>query len=340
MAMAKHMNQKVWNNDSGAYNPKAPVYISPQAGGFGIYESDDARCSHLLPSDLQAHLDHIVYGEDPMNHKEWKEPECSEVYSNVFFPKGSAQAKGRNKMDVAQDVNVQQIQLHNFLPPQRVGLVPPPPPMSAGADPLLAPRMDSQGTEVSWTAKQLQPADRSTRQPPQQQHQQQQQLQLQQQNQAAISPAEMAELHKAGECRPCLYLNSKASCLYGFSCRFCHMPHPKKNRPRPCKAKRTQCKQIVNMLHTVFTEDSREFQEASLRLSSESSYMRSILGGKQSPSTGKPGEENASAQPEFDAKDGNQVCSRRDLGALFGESAASLLAGGGHHRGRRAQTGN
>mmetsp|Transcript_130707 Transcript_130707/g.227213 ORF Transcript_130707/g.227213 Transcript_130707/m.227213 type:complete len:145 (+) Transcript_130707:2-436(+) len=88
-----------------------------------------------------------------------------------------------------------------------------------------------------------------------------------------------SQLHASGACKPCLYLNSRVGCCIGRYCRFCHLPHPKKKRPRPCKAKRTQCKQIVNMLCTVFGPDSRQFEEASQKLSSESQYMRSILGG-------------------------------------------------------------
>lgn len=93
--------------------------------------------------------------------------------------------------------------------------------------------------------------------------------------------ANVSDLHGIGECRPCLYLNSKSGCLNGSDCRFCHLPHSKKSRPRPCKAKRNQCKQIVSMLHTVFGHDSQEFHQASERLATESSYMRSILGKVQ-----------------------------------------------------------
>jgi hypothetical protein len=120
-----------------------------------------------------------------------------------------------------------------------------------------------------------------------------------------------AELHAIGECKPCLYLNSKMGCLNGEGCRFCHLPHPKKNRPRPCKAKRNQCKQMVNLLNTLFSQDSQEFQDASERLSGESYYMRSILGrAQQQP----PQSENAPAQSS-------------DKGVLFGTYAAAMLSG-------------
>lgn len=32
--------------------------------------------------------------------------------------------------------------------------------------------------------------------------------------------------HNAGQCRPCLFFQSKQGCLSGKSCRFCHMAHP------------------------------------------------------------------------------------------------------------------
>lgn len=92
-----------------------------------------------------------------------------------------------------------------------------------------------------------------------------------------------SQLHASGACRPCLYFNSPVGCSIGHRCRFCHLSHPKNRRPRPCKAKRTHCKQIVNMLCTVFGPESKQFEETSEKLSSESQYMRSILrgGGKK-----------------------------------------------------------
>jgi hypothetical protein len=38
-----------------------------------------------------------------------------------------------------------------------------------------------------------------------------------------------------------------------------------------------QCKRVVGMLQAVFQPDSQEFQEVSERLSTESTYMRSLL---------------------------------------------------------------
>mmetsp|Transcript_16116 Transcript_16116/g.25784 ORF Transcript_16116/g.25784 Transcript_16116/m.25784 type:complete len:312 (+) Transcript_16116:80-1015(+) len=129
-------------------------------------------------------------------------------------------------------------------------------------------------------------------------------------------------LHDAGECKPCLYLNSRTGCLNGKGCRFCHLPHLKKNRPRPCKAKRNQCKQIVNMLHAVFGEDSQEFQQASERLSCESTYMRSILGKQNDPVAEKDSRPPATQL----ASGSDSVRQTGELGALFGQCAAELLS--------------
>lgn len=89
-----------------------------------------------------------------------------------------------------------------------------------------------------------------------------------------------SESHAMGQCKPCLYLNSKAGCFNGWDCRFCHQPHKKVNRLRPCKATRVQCKQIASMLES-FSPDSAQMLEVTERLGASSSYMRSILRGKQ-----------------------------------------------------------
>lgn len=93
-------------------------------------------------------------------------------------------------------------------------------------------------------------------------------------------------LHFLHQCTPCQYQNSVRGCLNGSNCNMCHLHQPKKkkNRPRPCKAKRIQCKQLVGMLHTAFGEETQEFQSESARLSTGSAYIRAIL---QSPAWNK-----------------------------------------------------
>mmetsp|Transcript_68639 Transcript_68639/g.154195 ORF Transcript_68639/g.154195 Transcript_68639/m.154195 type:complete len:313 (-) Transcript_68639:103-1041(-) len=93
-------------------------------------------------------------------------------------------------------------------------------------------------------------------------------------------PSMGSQLHDVEQCKPCLYQSSKVGCFNGYSCHFCHFPHAKKNRPRPCKAKRTQCKQIVAMLDATCAADPQQLIETSQRLASESAYMRTILQGK------------------------------------------------------------
>mmetsp|Transcript_37691 Transcript_37691/g.59615 ORF Transcript_37691/g.59615 Transcript_37691/m.59615 type:complete len:228 (-) Transcript_37691:43-726(-) len=95
-------------------------------------------------------------------------------------------------------------------------------------------------------------------------------------------------LHNTGQCRPCLYVARHIGCLNGHNCAFCHFDHKKKgNRPRPCKAKRTQCKQAVAMVKAVYQDDPEALAEAQQRLSNQSGYIRSILGSthSSSPST-------------------------------------------------------
>lgn len=85
-------------------------------------------------------------------------------------------------------------------------------------------------------------------------------------------------LHESGTCKPCLYLNMKGGCLNGSTCSFCHIPHAKRNRPRPCKSTRIQCKQVAQMLDTI--PDPQQQKELAEQLSAKSPYMRTILNGK------------------------------------------------------------
>jgi hypothetical protein len=85
-------------------------------------------------------------------------------------------------------------------------------------------------------------------------------------------------LHDIGRCRPCLYVSRKIGCLNGNNCAFCHLEHSKKGaRPRPCKAKRNQCKQAVAMLQAVYQDDPEILAEAQQRMSKQSDYMQSII---------------------------------------------------------------
>lgn len=91
-----------------------------------------------------------------------------------------------------------------------------------------------------------------------------------------------SEVHdRGGECRPCLYVNTLAGCFNGAECKYCHICAPKKTRQmRHCKAKRDQCKNIVNMMDKVFSPGTEELSEVTDRLSNQNAYMRRVLAGK------------------------------------------------------------
>lgn len=44
--------------------------------------------------------------------------------------------------------------------------------------------------------------------------------------------------HEVGTCKPCHYISRKKSCANGADCTFCHLPHTKATKSRPCKSKR------------------------------------------------------------------------------------------------------
>lgn len=44
--------------------------------------------------------------------------------------------------------------------------------------------------------------------------------------------------HEQGACKPCLFAHAAVGCLNGVACDFCHIPHKRKNLPRPCKGQR------------------------------------------------------------------------------------------------------
>jgi len=86
-----------------------------------------------------------------------------------------------------------------------------------------------------------------------------------------------SKLHESGKCKPCHYVHTKLGCLNGEECNFCHISHTKKSRPRPCKTKRMQCKRIVSMLEAASAKDPEQFAEATRVLSSQSTYLRTVL---------------------------------------------------------------
>jgi len=85
------------------------------------------------------------------------------------------------------------------------------------------------------------------------------------------------DLHKTGTCRPCHYVATKAGCMNGAECEFCHLPHPRRARQRPCKTKRLQFKRVVNRLAEANRNSPEEFQEALSSVTSQSEYLRGLI---------------------------------------------------------------
>lgn len=84
-------------------------------------------------------------------------------------------------------------------------------------------------------------------------------------------------LHGERKCRPCHYVHTKLGCLNGNNCEFCHLPHTKKSRTRPCRTKRLQCQKFVSMLEEVKCNNPDKFLDAMQLVSARSSYLQGVL---------------------------------------------------------------
>lgn len=89
-----------------------------------------------------------------------------------------------------------------------------------------------------------------------------------------------SELHESGQCKPCHYVNTKTGCSNGEDCDFCHLSHQKKNRPRPCKSKRTKCKKMAGLLDQVLAEDPNHLDETVTMLATQGDYLRTVVKNK------------------------------------------------------------
>lgn len=56
--------------------------------------------------------------------------------------------------------------------------------------------------------------------------------------------------HWTGECRPCLFNQSKVGCNNGSDCTFCHYEHTNFRVPRACKAKRDRARRYKERMDT------------------------------------------------------------------------------------------
>jgi len=83
--------------------------------------------------------------------------------------------------------------------------------------------------------------------------------------------------HLDKRCRPCHYVHTPVGCVNGQECLFCHLPHDKKSRPRPCKSKRIQCKQFLNMLEETQTVDPEKFKEVVDTIPDRSMYLQTMF---------------------------------------------------------------
>mmetsp|Transcript_63474 Transcript_63474/g.164734 ORF Transcript_63474/g.164734 Transcript_63474/m.164734 type:complete len:304 (-) Transcript_63474:121-1032(-) len=83
--------------------------------------------------------------------------------------------------------------------------------------------------------------------------------------------------HAEGKCRPCHYVRTTAGCLNAENCDFCHLAHRRKNRPRPHRRKRMQCKKYADMLEDAEANNPEVFREAIEGLSSRSAYLQSVV---------------------------------------------------------------
>mmetsp|Transcript_1982 Transcript_1982/g.4536 ORF Transcript_1982/g.4536 Transcript_1982/m.4536 type:complete len:284 (-) Transcript_1982:99-950(-) len=86
--------------------------------------------------------------------------------------------------------------------------------------------------------------------------------------------------HALGTCRPCHYVYAKSGCTNGAACAFCHLPHPKRFRPRPCKSKRSKCKRLAAVLDKVFDGDPDYFQSMVEELSAQGGYLNTVVKSK------------------------------------------------------------
>lgn len=96
----------------------------------------------------------------------------------------------------------------------------------------------------------------------------------------AVTGKGESESHALGTCRPCHYVYAKSGCTNGAACAFCHLPHPKKFRPRPCKSKRSKCKRLAAVLDKVFDGDPDYFQSMVEELSAQGGYLNTVVKSK------------------------------------------------------------
>jgi len=118
-----------------------------------------------------------------------------------------------------------------------------------------------------------------------------------------------SELHASEECRPCHYVSTRSGCSKGAECTFCHMAHPKRCRPRPCKSKRQKCKQLVSMMELACKNSENSFTDVAATYKDQKGYLSNVIRSRlrrMQNGEGSEGEESSSEE-EDEQKDQQRV---------------------------------
>eukprot|EP00421_Protoceratium_reticulatum_P005824 CAMPEP_0168371078 /NCGR_PEP_ID=MMETSP0228-20121227/7589_1 /TAXON_ID=133427 /ORGANISM="Protoceratium reticulatum, Strain CCCM 535 (=CCMP 1889)" /LENGTH=224 /DNA_ID=CAMNT_0008383961 /DNA_START=145 /DNA_END=819 /DNA_ORIENTATION=+ len=108
---------------------------------------------------------------------------------------------------------------------------------------------------------------------------------------SSLLPSPGSAKHGTGNCIPCHYFNSKAGCLNGSNCPFCHL-HPKATRP--CKSRRAKAKSDAGVLHAGFPNtDDRE--KVAAELVKRGPYMETVIKSKLKQMENERGQEDQAA---------------------------------------------
>lgn len=62
--------------------------------------------------------------------------------------------------------------------------------------------------------------------------------------------------HATGDCTPCYFAHRSAGCNSGSACKFCHLPHQRKHKVRPCRQRRDRFQIYLENMHKELDENS------------------------------------------------------------------------------------
>jgi len=89
--------------------------------------------------------------------------------------------------------------------------------------------------------------------------------------------SEGSRIHAEGCCKPCHYVHIGEGCVKGASCEFCHLPHLRKNKARPCKTKRQHCKRFVTALANIADVQPGRFRAGMEAAGANNPQVRELL---------------------------------------------------------------